>query len=318
METVTKLTAIKYGETYITEAMAYKNGDSTKKLPISLIIYLIEIADKKILIDAGCETMPGFELSHFTSPAETMRKAGIPPETVTDVILTHAHHDHAAAAYLFKNATIHVEKDEYKAALPYLPSYLAVNIFENEFNIQPSTPNKLQKSTPPIPTNSPTAFVSSTPSVPSAPTTASVPSAPSVFSAPTTASVPSAPTTASVPSAPSVFSASATASVPSAPTTASVPSAPTTPTQNASPAPHSIRAMKIGGHSKGSCIVEFFYKGKPHVICGDECYVRRCLDEKIPTGATLSVETSLNFVKKYGSGEYVTHLCHDPFLLCFL
>ena len=213
MNTVKKLFAVKYGETDINEAMAYRGGDKSVKVPISLIVYLIETERRKILIDAGCDSMPGYELRNFSSPTETLRRAGISPEEITDVVLTHAHHDHAEAAHHFKNAVIHIEKDEYKAAKCFLPDGLFVNVFENEIELD------------------------------------------------------------------------------------------------------GVRAMKISGHSWGSCAVEFSYHGKPYVICGDECYVRRCLAEKICTGASVCPEKSLAFLYKYGSGDYVTLLCHDGEIL---
>lgn len=213
MKNIHKLTAVKYGETYIDEGMAYRGGDRTKRVPISLIVYLIETESRKILVDAGCDTMPGFELRNFSSPAEVLRRAGIDPLTITDVILTHAHHDHAEAAHYFRNANVYIEKNELAAARCYLEG-LQIKPFEEAVVLDDC-----------------------------------------------------------------------------------------------------VHAIKIGGHSWGSCVVEFDYKSKKHVICGDECYVRRCLDEKICTGASVCPEKSLAFVEKYGSGDYVTLLCHDGEIL---
>lgn len=210
MSTIKRLVALKYGETYIDEGMAFRGGDRSKKLPISLIIYLIETDSRKILVDAGCDTMPGFELSNFCSPIEVLGRIGIGADEITDLVLTHAHHDHAEATHHFKNATLHIEDGEIEAARCFIPYTMDVDIFSEEKIISPC-----------------------------------------------------------------------------------------------------IEIIKIGGHSKGSCIVEFDYKGKKYVICGDECYVRRCLDEKIPTGASYSREKSLEFVTKYSSNQYVTLLCHD-------
>ena len=210
MSEIKRLVALKYGETYIDEGMAYRGGDRTKKLPISLIIYLIETDSRKILVDAGCDTMPGFELINFCSPTEVLGRLGIGADEITDLILTHAHHDHAEATHHYKNATVHIESGEIGAARGFIPEEMALEVFSERKTVDGC-----------------------------------------------------------------------------------------------------VEIIKIGGHSKGSCIVEFDYKGKKYVICGDECYVRRCLDEKIPTGASLSREKSLAFVEKYGNEQYVTLLCHD-------
>ena len=35
------------------------------ELPIIFCVYLITTDSKKILVDAGCETMPGFDMKYF-------------------------------------------------------------------------------------------------------------------------------------------------------------------------------------------------------------------------------------------------------------
>ena len=74
-------------------------------------------------MDAGCDTMKGYELKHHISPAEALRRYGVEPEQITDLILTHAHSDHAAATHYFSNATVHIAKAEIERAVArgYLP-----------------------------------------------------------------------------------------------------------------------------------------------------------------------------------------------------
>ena len=72
MNKIKRLAAIKYGETFIHGAMAFRGGDPNVKFPISLIVYLIDTGDRKILIESGCETMPGYDLFNFSSPADTI------------------------------------------------------------------------------------------------------------------------------------------------------------------------------------------------------------------------------------------------------
>lgn len=101
------------------------------KVPISLTLYLIESGERKILIDAGCDTMPGYDVKHHISPAEALRRYGVQPADVTDVILTHAHHDHIEAVHYFDRATIHISQAEYEkaAARGLLPEHLHVQPF---------------------------------------------------------------------------------------------------------------------------------------------------------------------------------------------
>ena len=72
-----------------------------------------------------------------------------------------------------------------------------------------------------------------------------------------------------------------------------------------------VKVVKIGGHSKGSCVVEITDDREKYIIVGDECYLRECLDKKIPTGSSYCPEKSRKFVEKYGSWEYTILLCHD-------
>ena len=72
-----------------------------------------------------------------------------------------------------------------------------------------------------------------------------------------------------------------------------------------------VKIIKIGGHSKGSCIVEIKMNGKVYVVAGDECYLRECLDNKIPTGSSFDKQASKDFIEKYSSKKYTVLLCHD-------
>ena len=107
------LTAIKYGETTIPLRMAFADcRGCEERIPISLTLYLIETAGRKILVDAGCDTMKGYDVKHHISPAEALRRYGVDPGEITDLVLTHAHNDHAAATHYFTNATVHIAKAE--------------------------------------------------------------------------------------------------------------------------------------------------------------------------------------------------------------
>ena len=73
-----------------------------------------------------------------------------------------------------------------------------------------------------------------------------------------------------------------------------------------------VFVKKIGGHSKGSCIVLFENGGKTVVLCGDECYTNQNIKEKIPTGASKCREISNAFIEEYSKEKYRVFTCHDP------
>ena len=72
-----------------------------------------------------------------------------------------------------------------------------------------------------------------------------------------------------------------------------------------------VRIVKIGGHSRGSCIVEVTLDGKEYVLCGDECYVHYNLENHIPTAKRYSLERSRYFIDKYSNSRYICLLSHE-------
>ena len=201
---------IDYGKSVLPESWIFENGAENKFRPIIFRIYLLKIENRLILVDAGCETMPGFDMTDFIGPVKALNNIGISPEEITDLIITHAHHDHIECAKYFKNAALYIQKDEYEAGKEYLVDNINIRTFDEEMLICDG-----------------------------------------------------------------------------------------------------IKAVKIGGHSKGSSIVEITDADKKYVIAGDECYMRDCLTKQIPTGASYNPEKSSAFIKKYGAEEYTVFLCHE-------
>lgn len=129
MEVIT----VKYGNSYFYENWVIPNGDTNKKLEIVFQMFLIKDQDYVILVDSGCETMPGFEMSNFCGPIKALADKGVSPEEITDVIITHSHHDHIECVKYYKNAVIHIQKDEYENGKCFIPDGFKVNTFENEY-----------------------------------------------------------------------------------------------------------------------------------------------------------------------------------------
>lgn len=206
-----KITVLKYAEATFGENNLWKGGDKNRFLPISFCFYLIQSEGKNILVDVGCNECEGFVLMPFQSPIEVLKEYGVLPEEVTDVVLTHAHHDHIACITAYSNAIVYIQEDEYKMARKYLSKMQRVRLFKETCKIA-----------------------------------------------------------------------------------------------------NDVYVKKIGGHSIGSSIV---CAGR-YVLCGDECYYKRCLTEGIPTGCSYCPQKSLQFVKKYGNNEkYIPLLFHDGEIL---
>ena len=128
-----KITVFKYGQSTFAEHNFFADRkDSLKPKPISFLFYLIETDDRRILIDVGCNGMKGWCIRHFSSPALLLRKYGLSPLDITDVIISHPHYDHIACAKYFKNARFFMHKDSLSEGFSYLPEGAEVVTFENE------------------------------------------------------------------------------------------------------------------------------------------------------------------------------------------
>lgn len=201
---------LKYGESVLPENMIFPQGNSAKLYPIIFQIYLVKTESHLILVDAGCETLPGFHMKNFIGSRNALLKAGISAEDITDVIITHSHHDHIECVKYFHHAKIYIQKDEYELGKNYFLPNQNIFLFETHTTITDC-----------------------------------------------------------------------------------------------------IDVCLIGGHSKGSCIVQIDTTPNPTIIVGDECYLRKNIEKKIPTGSSVCPQKSLNFIQRYSSSPYKILLSHD-------
>jgi glyoxylase-like metal-dependent hydrolase (beta-lactamase superfamily II) len=209
-----KLVALKYGESTLPCDQLYRGGDPTKSEPIAFVVYLLTLGKRQILIDAGCEDMPGFEMKHFCSPVAVLARYGLAPEAITDVVITHAHHDHIEAVGRFTEARVWIQVDELTKGKKYIPEGMPVRSFTRSARLADCA-----------------------------------------------------------------------------------------------------RIRHVGGHTKGSSVVEITVGERCYVITGDACYAPRSLAECIPVGTSREPEKSLAFVRKYANAPFVPLLAHDPALL---
>ncbi|MAX66408.1 MAG: MBL fold metallo-hydrolase [Bacteriovoracaceae bacterium] len=108
--------------------------DQLNRIEMSLRVVLIELEERKILIDTGIGDYHSdkfnqqFAISSTKSPLTQILLSHLKlnPEEITDIILTHLHFDHVGGLgtirneqrqLLFPNATIHVHKKHYEYAL---------------------------------------------------------------------------------------------------------------------------------------------------------------------------------------------------------
>jgi glyoxylase-like metal-dependent hydrolase (beta-lactamase superfamily II) len=92
-------------------------ADPARKMDIAMVVWLVRGNGRTILIDSGFYREQFFRQwrirDDFRKPSEAVAAAGVKPEEITDVIVTHMHWDHADGADLFPNARIWIQRDEY-------------------------------------------------------------------------------------------------------------------------------------------------------------------------------------------------------------
>jgi glyoxylase-like metal-dependent hydrolase (beta-lactamase superfamily II) len=83
---------------------------------IAMVVWLIRGDGRTVLFDSGFHRekwMKQFQITDYVRPDEAVRAAGVRPEDVTDVVISHAHWDHVGGVDLFPKATVWIQKDEF-------------------------------------------------------------------------------------------------------------------------------------------------------------------------------------------------------------
>jgi glyoxylase-like metal-dependent hydrolase (beta-lactamase superfamily II) len=88
-----------------------------EKIDIAFVIWLIRGGGRTILLDSGFHRekwLKEFPVTDYLRPDEAVKLAGVKPEEVTDVVVSHAHWDHMGGIDLFPKATVWIQKEEYR------------------------------------------------------------------------------------------------------------------------------------------------------------------------------------------------------------
>jgi len=88
-----------------------------EKIDTVYAVWLIRGGGRNILFDSGFHRERWFKewtINDYLAPDQAVRLAGVKPEEVTDVVISHAHWDHMGGIDLFPKATIWIQKEEYR------------------------------------------------------------------------------------------------------------------------------------------------------------------------------------------------------------
>jgi glyoxylase-like metal-dependent hydrolase (beta-lactamase superfamily II) len=114
---------------YSIEALRYANapnisvadmlmgGPKDEKIDTVFVIWLLRGGGHNILFDSGFhhpQWFKYFSISDYLRPDKAVLLAGVKPDAVTDIVISHAHWDHMGGIDLFPKATVWIQKEEYR------------------------------------------------------------------------------------------------------------------------------------------------------------------------------------------------------------
>jgi glyoxylase-like metal-dependent hydrolase (beta-lactamase superfamily II) len=80
-------------------------------------MWLIRGTGRNILFDSGFHRERWFKewtIKDYLRPDEAVKLAGVQPEEITDIVISHAHWDHLGGIDLFPKATVWIQKEEFR------------------------------------------------------------------------------------------------------------------------------------------------------------------------------------------------------------
>jgi len=117
------------GPEYSIQAIRYADspGDSVadlvmgapkdEKIDTIFAVWLIRGGGRNILFDSGFHRQRWFKawnIKNYLRPDEAVKLAGVKPEEITDIVISHAHWDHMGGIDLFPKATVWIQKEEFR------------------------------------------------------------------------------------------------------------------------------------------------------------------------------------------------------------
>lgn len=93
-------------------------ADPSERMDIAMVVWLIRGDGRVILFDSGFHRerwfSAGFDVADYLRPDSAVMAAGVRPEEVTDLVVSHAHWDHMGGLDLFPDALVHIQRAEYE------------------------------------------------------------------------------------------------------------------------------------------------------------------------------------------------------------
>jgi len=109
--------AIRYASAEDEVAGLVMGAPQGEKISIAMVIWLIRGGGHNILFDSGYHRdtfLKYFPSTGYIRPDEAVRLAGVQPEEITDIVISHSHWDHLGGIDLFPKANVWIQKEEFR------------------------------------------------------------------------------------------------------------------------------------------------------------------------------------------------------------
>lgn len=109
--------AVRYASIPFRVSGLIAGADTSRRLDIAMMVWLLKgPGNRNVVVDAGfhrADLVTRWKPQGFMTPAEAVARAGVKPEDVTDVIISHIHWDHLDGVDLFPNARVWIQREEF-------------------------------------------------------------------------------------------------------------------------------------------------------------------------------------------------------------
>jgi glyoxylase-like metal-dependent hydrolase (beta-lactamase superfamily II) len=93
-------------------------ADRSRRMDIAMMVWLLKGSNgRNVVVDAGFhrpELIDQWKPTDYSTPSAAVARAGVKPEDVTDIIISHVHWDHMGGIDLFPKARIWIQREEYE------------------------------------------------------------------------------------------------------------------------------------------------------------------------------------------------------------
>lgn len=92
-------------------------GAPKENITIAMVVWLVRSGGRNILFDSGYHRdtfLKYFPSKGYIRPDEAVKLAGVQPDQITDIVISHAHWDHLGGIDLFPKATVWIQKEEFR------------------------------------------------------------------------------------------------------------------------------------------------------------------------------------------------------------